>query len=226
MNMKKSALVIASVALTASLLTPSLTQAAKKSSTSITANDASLVIKFPTSWANKKYTVKNGSTVYQTGKLNKFGNTRVYLKKNQAYRTAPTNRVTITANGKNYYSFTNLKTTTKDGSLLWFKEYYAARTHFSFDLSLIQTSADYQEVTIKQPKATREVTSQYTTFQMMHEVAVNPSTTALKTGSKHPVRAYATPGYYNGKAQDMGPVGTEKVAFYENGKPYSQIILR
>ena len=226
MNMKKSTIVIASVALSLSLLTPSLTHAANKRSTVITANDASLVIKFPTSWANKTYTVKSGSTVYQTGKLNKFGNTRVYLKNNVAYRTAPTDRVTITANKQNFYSFTNLKKTMNDGSLLWFKEYYAARTHFSFDLSLIQTAADYQEVTIKQPQTEREVTSQYTTAQMMQEVTVNPSTTELKTGSKHPVRAYATPGYYNGKAQDMGPVATEKVAFYEDGKPYNQIILR
>lgn len=214
--------------LTGALASLDVHAAAKKvkaPQTSFAAKDASLVIKFPTSWKGKTYTVSDTAGVLHTGTLNKYGNARVDLKKNITYRTAPSANVTVKANKKSYSMKTNL-VTDEGGSLIWFKEYYAQREHFTFDLSLIQTSADYQEVTIKQPLLKRKVVEQYTTMQNLQEVTVEKITDEIKTGKKHAVVAYAEPKYYNNKAHLMGTTGRETVAFLENGKPYSKIILR
>jgi len=196
-----------------------------KPQTSFEAKDASLVIKFPTSWKGKTFKVSDASGVLHTGKLNKYGNARVDLKKNVTYRTTPSDNVTVDANKKTYTMKTNL-VKESGGSLISFKEYYAQREHFTFDLSLNQTFADYQEVTIKQPVLKRKVVEQYTTMQNLQEVTVEKIDGEIKTGKKHPVTAYAEAGYYNNKAHLMGPTERETVAFLENGKPYRNIILR
>lgn len=213
--------------LSTSIATLAAEAATKKApQTVLTSKDASLTIKFPTSWKNRAYKVSDASGVLHKGKLNKYGNARIDLKQNLAYRTNQSKNVTVRANYTDYPVATNLVTTRQGGKLLWFKEYYAKRDHYQFDLSLIQTAGDYQEVVIKQANTKRTVVEQYTNAQNVQQVTVDTNDTNFKTGAKYPIHAYAETKYFNNKASSMGTTAPEPVAFLEDGVPYKQIILR